>query len=47
MEILILVVALFALDVVSLRWGADSSDSLNSKEWQRREQWSGFGGYSK
>jgi hypothetical protein len=40
--IVFLFVALIALDLVALRWGFDSSDGVNSPEWERRQQWYGF-----
>jgi hypothetical protein len=33
---------LVVLDVVALLWGADSRDSLESAEWERRRNWEGF-----
>ena len=38
----LLIVLLVALDLAALRWGFDSSDGLNSLEWERRQRWSGF-----
>ncbi len=35
-------VTLIALDLAALRWGFDSSDGVNSPEWERRQQWYGF-----
>ena len=35
-------VSLIALDLTALRWGFDSSDGVNSPEWERRQQWYGF-----
>jgi hypothetical protein len=40
--VVVLVVSLIALDLAALRWGFDSSDGVNSAEWQRRQQWFGF-----
>jgi hypothetical protein len=37
-----LVIALLVLDIVACRWGATSSDGINSPEWQRRQDWPGF-----
>ena len=37
--ILILVLAFVLLDLVALRWGADSTEGINSCEWSRREHW--------
>jgi hypothetical protein len=47
MEILLLFVGLLALDIASFRWGADSRDGVNSKEWRRMADWRGFHGISK
>jgi hypothetical protein len=39
MEFLILIVAAIILDVAALRWGFDSTDDIDSPEWERRRQW--------
>ena len=39
MEVLILIVAAIILDVAALRWGFDSTDDIDSPEWERRRQW--------
>jgi len=39
---LFLLLALILLTLAAHRWGADSSDGVNSAEWQRRQQWYGF-----
>ncbi len=39
---LFFVVALIALDLAALRWGFNSSDGVNSLEWERRQRWYGF-----
>ena len=37
MLFIIIVIALFiVLDIVALRWGANSTERLNSLEWERR-----------
>ena len=37
METLLIVVTLFiVLDVVALRWGFDSTEKIDSPEWERR-----------
>ncbi len=37
---IIIIVALFiVLDIAALRWGFDSSEYMNSCEWERRAQW--------
>jgi hypothetical protein len=40
--ILFLFVLFVALPIVALRWGFDSSDGINSPEWERRQRWLGF-----
>ncbi len=43
METLLIVIMLFiVLDIVSLRWGFDSTDKINSLEWKRRQKWGGI-----
>jgi hypothetical protein len=43
MATLLIVILLFiVLDLASLRWGFDSTDSINSPEWKRRQEWSGI-----
>ena len=37
-----LLIAVLVLDIVAWRWGAHSSDWINSPEWQRRQVWPGF-----
>jgi len=33
---------LIAFALAAFRWGANSSDGINSSEWQRRQRWLGF-----
>jgi hypothetical protein len=41
METLLIVVMVFiVLDIASLRWGFDSTEKLDSPEWERRATWS-------
>ena len=40
--LLVILVALIALGLAALRWGFDSSDGVNSAEWERRQKWFGF-----
>jgi hypothetical protein len=40
--LVVLLVALIVLDLAALRWGANSSDGINSPEWKRRQDWPGF-----
>ena len=37
MIIILLLVLALVLAFAALRWGANSTDNLNSQEWQRRE----------
>jgi len=37
-----LFVALLTLGITACRWGANSCDGINSREWQRRQEWPGF-----
>ena len=40
MELVItLVLIIIVLDIVALRWGHDSRESLESAEWERRKGW--------
>lgn len=42
MELLLFVVALLAFAVAAVRWGADSTERVNSREWMRRLGWGCF-----
>ena len=43
METLLIVIMLFiVLDIASLRWGFDSTDSIKAPEWKRRQEWGGI-----
>jgi hypothetical protein len=37
--LLILVLAFVLLDMAALRWGVDSTEDINSREWDRRAYW--------
>jgi hypothetical protein len=37
--LLILILLLIVLDIVSLRWGFDSTEKIDSPEWERRTAW--------
>ena len=40
METLLIVILLVVvLDIASLRWGYDSTEKLDSPEWERRAAW--------
>ena len=38
----LLLITLIAFDLGALRWGFNSSDGVNSPEWEQRQQWYGF-----
>jgi hypothetical protein len=40
--VLIMIVLCIVLDIASLRWGVDSTEKLDSPEWERRVAWRGF-----
>lgn len=42
MDISIILIVLIALALAALRWGVDSTDVINSPEWERRQSWYGF-----
>lgn len=42
MVLIIILLMVILLDVTAMRWGANSSDGINSLEWLRRQQWYGF-----
>ncbi len=44
MLVVLLLVAILALDLATVRWGVDSRDGIDSPEWERRRNWRGFGG---
>ena len=37
--IVIFIVAAILLDLAALRWGVDSREDVNDREWQRRQAW--------
>ena len=39
MAILIIVLAFVLFDMAALRWGVDSTEGVNSREWDRRAHW--------
>lgn len=41
MDIIILL-AFIALALAAPRWGINSTDSINSREWERRQHWHNF-----
>ena len=42
MDVTIILIALVALALAALRWGVNSTDGINSTEWERRQRWYGF-----
>ena len=42
MDIIIISIALVALALAAPRWGVSSTDGINSLEWKRHQDWSGF-----
>ncbi len=42
MEYIILLVRVTVLDMLALRWGHDSTDGIDSPEWERRLSRRGF-----
>jgi hypothetical protein len=42
LPLFVLFLVLLVLVLGALRWGANSSDGVDSPEWQRRQQWYGF-----
>ena len=42
LALLFLFVLFVALPIASLRWGCNSSDGINSLEWERRQRWFGW-----
>lgn len=39
MEAILILVGFIAFDLAAWRWGADSRESFDSPEWQRRLRW--------
>ena len=44
MEALIILAALVSLALAAWRWGVDSTDGVDSREWSRRRSWRGWAG---
>ena len=42
MDVTIILIAAIALALSALRWGVNSTDDINSNEWERRQRWYGF-----
>jgi hypothetical protein len=39
MILLALLIAFIVFDLVSWRWGVDSTEDIDSREWDRRRNW--------
>lgn len=37
--VLVLLLAFIVLDLASWRWGVNSTEDFNSREWDRRKNW--------
>ncbi len=42
MEMVIFIIMLIVVDLTAIRWGVNSSDNIDSPEWERRQRWYGF-----
>ncbi len=42
MEMLIFLIMLLGVDLIALRWGATTSDIIDSPEWERQLRWDSF-----
>ena len=42
MEVILLLLGLIVLNMVVLRWGYDSTEGIDSPEWERRQHRLGF-----
>jgi hypothetical protein len=42
MDVIMILIAQIALALAALHWGVNSSDGINSLEWERRQRWYGF-----
>jgi hypothetical protein len=42
MDVIIILIAFIALALAALRWGVNSTDGINSSEWEHRQGWYGF-----
>ena len=39
MEFFIILIGFVVFDLAAIRWGIDSGDGINSREWERRYAW--------
>ena len=37
--VLVMLLAFIVLDLAAWRWGIDSTEDVNSREWNRRKNW--------
>ena len=44
MDVIIILIAQIALALAALRWGVNSTDGINSIQWERRQNWYGIHG---
>jgi hypothetical protein len=42
MDVTIILLVFVALALAALHWGVNSTDGINSTEWERRQSWYGF-----
>ena len=42
MDVIIILIAQIALALAALRWVVNSTDGINSPDWDRRQRWYGF-----
>ena len=42
MDVIIIMIGLVALALAAMRWGVNSTDGINSPEWECRQRWYGF-----
>jgi F0F1-type ATP synthase assembly protein I len=42
-DLIVVLIALALFAVAAWRWGVDSTDGIESREWLRRRDWPGFG----
>lgn len=40
MEFFIILIGFIVFDLAAIRWGINSGDGINSREWERRYAWS-------
>lgn len=42
LETTIFIIILIGVDLIAIRWGANSCDAIDNPEWERRQHWYGF-----